>query len=299
MTNTSLSLSSSSPLGPKAIAEHISVILVNTSHPGNIGSVARAMKTMGLSQLILVSPDQFPADQAYHLASGADDVLDHAQVVSTFDEAVADKQWVFGASARSRSIPWPVVSPRACAEMILERLTQTPTKIALVFGREASGLTNEELMRCHYHVQIPSNPEYGVLNIAMAVQVISYEIWQALQMRLTEQAHLIEKTQLDEQAQFIKKTGLDEQNQLSERNSRVKLMPLAACRWDADLATSQELHYFVEHLTKLAVEWGFYDPENPKQIVARLTRLFLRAQPDKMELQLLRGLLAAKAKALK
>ncbi len=283
MTNTSLS----SSLAPSILAEHVSVILVNTSHPGNIGSVARAMKTMGLSRLILVSPDQFPADQAYHLASGADDVLDHAQVVSTFDEAVADKQWVFGASARSRSIPWPVVSPKACAEMILERLTQMPTKIALVFGREASGLTNEELMRCHYHVQIPSNPEYGVLNIAMAVQVISYEIWQALQIHLTEQADSIEKTQLDEQ------------NQVSERNSRGKLMPLAACRWDADLATSQELHYFVEHLTQLAVEWGFYDPENPKQIVARLTRLFLRAQPDKMELQLLRGLLAAKAKAFK
>jgi TrmH family RNA methyltransferase len=246
----------------------VSVILVNTSHPGNIGSVARAMKTMGLMRLILVAPEQFPADQAYHLASGADDVLDQAQVVATFEEAVADKQWVFGASARSRSIPWPVVAPKACAEMIVQRLAQTPAQIALVFGREASGLTNEELMRCHYHVQIPSNPDYGVLNIAMAVQVISYEIWQMLQNQLA----------LPEMAGG-------------------KQMPLMACRWDADLATSQELHYFVEHLTQLAVEWGFYDPENPKQIVARLTRLFLRAQPDKMELQLLRGLLAAKAKS--
>lgn len=265
----SASLSSIPTLSPSVLADHISVILVNTSHPGNIGSAARAMKTMGLSRLILVAPEQYPADQAYHLASGADDVLDHATVVATFDEAVADQQWVFGASARSRSIPWPVVSPRISGEMILERLTHTPTKIALVFGREASGLTNDELMRCHYHVQIPSNPEYGVLNIAMAVQVITYEIWQGLQLRLAE--HVVP-------------------------SSPSKEMPLTACRWDADLASSQELHYFVEHLTQLAVAWGFYDPENPKQIVARLTRLFLRAQPDKMELQLLRGLLAAKAK---
>jgi tRNA (cytidine32/uridine32-2'-O)-methyltransferase len=264
------SLSSIQTLSSQVLADHISVILVNTSHPGNIGSAARAMKTMGLSRLILVAPAQYPADQAYHLASGANDILDHAKVVATFDEAVADQQWIFGASARSRSIPWPVVSPRVGGEMILERLNHTPTKIALVFGREASGLTNEELMRCHYHLQIPSNPEYGVLNIAMAVQVITYEIWQTLQLRLAEYNHASPDS---------------------------KQMPLTICRWDVDLASSQELHYFVEHLTQLAVEWGFYDPDNPKQIVARLTRLFLRAQPDKMELQLLRGLFASKAKA--
>lgn len=278
------SLPSDSVLSPALLSEQVSVVLVNTSHPGNIGSVARAMKTMGLSKLILVAPDEFPADAAYHLASGADDVLNHARVVATFDEAIADQHWVLGASARSRSIPWPVVVPKVAAELITQRLAATqqePSKIALVFGREASGLTNEELMRCHYHIQIPSNPVYGVLNIAMAVQVITYEVWQAWQAVLT--ASMQNDALENESAQLQTAVKADKQ------------MPLN-CRWDTDLATAQELHYFVEHLTQLLVEWRFYDPENPKQIVARLTRLFLRAQPDKMELQLLRGMLAAKAR---
>lgn len=152
----------------------VRIVLVNTSHPGNIGSAARAMKTMGLSKLYLVDPQQFPHQKAIEMASNAGDVLEKAIIVQTIDEAIADCHLVIGTSARPRAIPWPVLTARECAEKIM---TQSPKmKIAILFGREQSGLTNEELHRCHYHMQIPSNPEYNSLNLASAVQIIAYEL---------------------------------------------------------------------------------------------------------------------------
>jgi tRNA (cytidine32/uridine32-2'-O)-methyltransferase len=153
---------------------NIRIILVNTSHPGNIGSAARAMKTMGLSSLYLVSPQQFPHQKANELAAGALDVVQNAIVVETLDEAIADCSFIVGTSVRSRTIPWPMLMPREFAEKAREEAATQ--KIAILFGREQSGLTNEELHRCHFHVQIPSSPEYGSLNLAAAVQVIAYEL---------------------------------------------------------------------------------------------------------------------------
>lgn len=153
--------------------ENLRIILVNTSHPGNIGSVARAMKTMGLSKLYLVSPKLFPDQKATELASGALDVLESAKVVQTLDEAIGDCHLVIGTSARSRAIPWPLLTPRECATTVDSQSIKT--NIAIVFGREQSGLTNEELHQCHYHVHIPSNPDYNSLNIAAAVQILCYE----------------------------------------------------------------------------------------------------------------------------
>lgn len=154
--------------------DHIRIILINTSHPGNIGSAARAMKTMGLNELYLVSPMQFPHAKAKEMASGASDILDRAVVVNTLDEAIADCTLVVGTSARMRTIPWPLLTPREMAE----KLNQEPpeSQIAILFGREQSGLTNEELQRCHLHIQIPADPSYSSLNIAAAVQVIAYEL---------------------------------------------------------------------------------------------------------------------------
>ncbi len=154
--------------------DRIRIVLVNTSHPGNIGSVARAMKTMGLAELYLVSPKEFPHPKAVEMASGASDILDEAAVVQTLDDALADCTLVIGTSARMRTIPWPLLSPRDMAE----KIKQEPAinQIAILFGREQSGLTNEELQRCHLHIQIPANPNYSSLNIAAAVQVIAYEI---------------------------------------------------------------------------------------------------------------------------
>lgn len=154
--------------------DQIRIVLVNTSHPGNIGSVARAMKTMGLTQLYLVEPQYFPHQKADELAVGATDILKRATVTDTLDAAIADCALVIGASARVRSIPWPLLTPRAMAEKIKQE--SAASHIAILFGREQSGLSNEELQRCHLHTQIPANPEYPSLNLAAAVQVIAYEL---------------------------------------------------------------------------------------------------------------------------
>ena len=158
----------------KTIKSNIRIVLVNTSHPGNIGAVARAMKNMCLAQLYLVEPHDFPSAAATARASGADDVLAQAVVCESLEQALEGCHFVAGASARSRSIPWPVVTPRECAPQLLNE--SRDGDVALVFGREHSGLTNEELERCHSLVHIPTNPDYSSLNIAAAVQVLAYEI---------------------------------------------------------------------------------------------------------------------------
>lgn len=154
--------------------KNIKIVLINTSHPGNIGSAARAMMTMGLSQLYLVDPVQFPHAKAVAMASGAVGILDQAVVVKTLEEAIADCGLVVGTSARSRTIPWPMLSPREFAEKVIRE--NSPLNTAILFGREKTGLTNEELHRCHFHIHIPSNPKYSSLNLASAVQVIAYEL---------------------------------------------------------------------------------------------------------------------------
>lgn len=156
----------------------IRVILIATSHPGNIGSTARAMKTMGLSSLYLVTPKSFPDPKAKELAAGADDLLDGAVVTETLDEALAGCQLILATSARPRGLSLPGLTPAASAELVSKHADST--QIAIVFGREHAGLTNEELLKCHYHIHIPSNPEYSSLNLAQAVQIVAYE----LRMRL-------------------------------------------------------------------------------------------------------------------
>ena len=154
--------------------ENIRIVLVNTSHTGNIGSTARAMKTMGLSNLYLVDPVSAPDGHASALAAGAGDVLANAKTVATLQEAVADCGLVVGTSARSRTHSWPMLEPRSCGRKLIEEVPNYPA--ALVFGRENNGLTNEELQQCHFHVCIPANPEYSSLNLAAAVQTLCYEV---------------------------------------------------------------------------------------------------------------------------
>ena len=154
--------------------DNIRIVLVNTSHTGNIGSTARAMKTMGLSNLYLVDPVSAPDGHASALAAGAGDVLANAKTVATLQEAVADCGLVVGTSARSRTHSWPMLEPRSCGRKLIEEVPDYP--VALVFGRENNGLTNEELQQCHFHVCIPANPEYSSLNLAAAVQTLCYEV---------------------------------------------------------------------------------------------------------------------------
>jgi tRNA (cytidine32/uridine32-2'-O)-methyltransferase len=157
--------------------DRIRFVLVETHHPGNVGGAARALRTMGLSQLVLVRPARFPDPQAEWRAAGGVDVLRGARVVATLDEAIADCTFVVGTSARSRRIPWPVAPAADAALRVVAQAAGGP--VAILFGREASGLENEELQRCHLHLQIDADPGYPSLNLAMAVQVVAYEIRRA------------------------------------------------------------------------------------------------------------------------
>lgn len=243
------------PLRAKAMPgnfANLRVVLVNTSHPGNIGAAARAMKNMGLDRLYLVEPREFPAPRALWRAAGATDVLARAVVVGSLAEAVADCGLVIGTSARERRIPWPLLDPRECGQRVWRESAQH--QVALVFGREDRGLTNDELAQCGFHVHIPANPEYSSLNLAAAVQVLTYELRMAA---------------------------------LGEAGGS------AAQTWDVPRARAEDIERYFEHLERVLVEIGFHDPANPRQTMARLRRLLARIRPDRMELSILRGVLTA------
>ncbi|ODS23351.1 tRNA (cytosine(32)/uridine(32)-2'-O)-methyltransferase TrmJ [Candidatus Endobugula sertula] len=242
-----------SPESQQALAS-IRIVLVETTHPGNIGGVARAMKNMGLSQLYLVSPKDYPAQRAEWRASNAQDVLRSASVVDSLDDAIADCGLVIGTSARERRIPWPLVTPRECADYSCHEASTHP--VAIIFGREDRGLTNEELHKCHYHLHIPANPEYSSLNLAAAVQVIAYE---------------------------LRMTCLN--------NQRGKSIHFDD--WDMPPAKSEALEHYYEHLQETLEKIGFLEPDNPRQTMTRLRRLYHRVRLDEMELNILRGVLTA------
>ncbi|MEM7502218.1 MAG: tRNA (cytosine(32)/uridine(32)-2'-O)-methyltransferase TrmJ [Pseudomonadota bacterium] len=234
----------------------VRVVLVGTTHPGNIGAVARAMKNMGLTDLALVRPKLFPHEEATARASGAEDVLDQAIVVDTVQEAVADCLFVAGASARARSIDWPMLEPRPCAERLIAETRHGP--VAVVFGPEKSGLTNADLDLCHVLLTIPTDPNFSSLNLAMAVQVVSYEL------RLARAAE-----------------------------APVEDPPEPGQEDSVPLATAQELEHFYRHLERMMERSGFLDPDNPRLLMRRLRRLFVRAAPDQNEINILRGVLAS------
>lgn len=243
----------------------IRIVMVNTTLPANIGAAARAMKTMGLSQLVLVAPKTFPSGDATALASGAASILEQAVVVDTLEDAIADCHVVFGTSARSRTIPWPLLEARAATGLAIQQANQH--EIAIVFGREDRGLTNDELAQCNYHLTIPVNSEYGVLNVAAAIQVVCYEL----------RMHALEtqpKQQLSNPAHSA-------------------LMPLPnqqAMQWDEPLATQSQMQQFFPHLEAMLTDIDFLDPQNPRLLPLRLRRLFGRIQLDRMEYNLLRGI---------
>ena len=243
--------------------DNVRIVLVNTTHPGNIGAVARAMKNMGLSKLYLVEPKSYPDEVAYYRAVSAQDVLNDAVVTDTLEEAIADCGLVIGTSARGRRIPWPLLNPRDCCEQAYPELSKHP--IAIVFGREDRGLTNEELQCCNLHVHIPTNEKYSSLNLAMAVQVLCYE------MRMS---YLL----ADENA----KTQLLSANPMKE--------------WDAPIAKSADVERFFVHLETALRDMGFLKPSAPKQLMTRLRRLFSRTRMDELEVNMMRGILTSAQK---
>jgi len=234
--------------------DNIRIVLVNTSHPGNIGAAARAMKNMGLSRLYLVEPQKFPHDDAWWRAASARDVLENAVVVETLEEAVADCPLVVGTSARGRRIPWPLVTPRECGERAA--VEAQSHEVAIIFGREDRGLTNEELQVCNYHVHIPTNPDYSSLNLGCAVQVLSYELRMAY---------------------------------LQGRDGQLPKFD----EWDVPPATSQAQEHYFKHLQETLEDLDFLQPGNPRQTMTRLRRLYSRVRMDEMELNILRGVLTA------
>ena len=236
---------------------NVRVILIGTSHPGNIGSAARAMKTMGLSNLVLVDPECEIDGKSIALSAGAGDVLKNHQRFDTLEEAIADCGLVIGASARPRSLDWPMLDPREMGEKAVVEGKQHP--IALVFGRENSGLSNDELQKCHFHVFIPANPEYSSLNLAMAVQTLSYEIRMA----------------------FLASEKIQEQVELVEE------YPL-----------SDELEGMFKHLETTLVETRFIVPAHPGLVMTTLRRFFNRARPEEVELRMWRGILSSIQKSL-
>ncbi len=234
--------------------DNIRIVLVNTSHPGNIGAVARAMKNMCLSQLYLVAPKKFPHDEAVWRAANADDLLEKAIVVETLGEAIGDCQLVIGTSARERTVPWPLLDPRNCMSRAISEAA-SGHEVALVFGREDRGLTNEELQRCNLHVHIPANPEYSSLNLGMAVQVLSYEL---------------------------------RMQQLSG-----ELAGDAMEGWDQPPADNDAMERYLVHLEETLRDLKFLRPEAPKKLMTRLRRLYQRTRLDEMEVNLLRGILTS------
>lgn len=236
------------------LQDNIRIVLVNPSHPGNVGAVARAMKNMGLKQLYLVSPEDFPNEYAFARASGADDVLADAVVVESVEKAIAPCQWIFGTSARSRMLAWPVKNPRECAQFITKNL---PAKVAILFGRESRGLTNEELACCHYHIHIPTDEKFSSLNLAAAVQVLTYELRMA---------------------------ALESINKVTGESNIEREDPLA---------NAMQMDGFYSHLQKVMMDLDFLDPKQPKLLMRRLQRLFNRAHLDEVEVNILRGLLSS------
>lgn len=230
----------------------IHIVLVETSHPGNIGAAARAMKNMGLSSLRLVAPARYPHADATARAAGADDVLAQAAVCAGLDEALAGCQLVIGMSARRRRLSSPVLSSRDAAARVVN-VTAAGGDVAVLFGRENSGLTNEELDRCQFHVQIPCNPHFSSLNVAAAVQVMCYEMMLA--------------------------------DVPSGPGSEVPGSPT--------LATADEVEGYYDHLQEVMIQTEFLNPEQPGILMRRLRRLYNRVQLEHEEIQILRGILTS------
>ncbi len=233
--------------------DNIRIVLVNTHHPGNIGAAARAMKNMGLTRLYLVSPKDFPSFEASQRASSASDVLSQAVVVDKLADALQGCSFVCGTTARLRSVKWPQVDSRECGEMLHTESEQH--EVALVFGRERSGLFNDELELCQTLVNIPTAEAYSSLNLGQAVQVLSYEILMASQQG--------------------------------------KKAPVEDIKEEKDtLATNDQLEGMYNHYMDALIDLNFFGKRNPEHIMRKLRCLYGRARPTQREVQIIRGILS-------
>jgi len=238
----------------ESVLNSVRIVLVQTYHPGNIGAIARAMKTMGLKELYLVDPREYPAEEASNRAAGALDVLDGATVVNTLPEALADCTQVFATSARKRNYTRPQVTAEEAAYWVKDNPNE---KIAIVFGRERMGLSNEQLGLCQQLLYIPGNPEYDVLNIGSAVQIVSYELFK----------------------------------QLGNHRDTLEIEEESASQ--QDYSSQQDMERFYQHLESTLSDTGFLVRNHPGEAMQRLQQMFARAQPNAKELRMLRGILGS------
>ena len=253
MTSSAASSTLSSAVSPASTFGRIRIVLSHTSHPGNIGAAARAMKAMGLTRLVLVNPKQFPDPQATARAVGADDVLAQATVVTTLTEALAGTTLAVAMTARRRELAVPALWCRDAAALLATTLESSEAEIAVVFGNESAGLSNDELAQCARWAMVPVNPEFSSLNVAAAVQLMCYELRLAL----------------------------------------LNPGPPPAISGAGAPAGHDEVEHFIAHLERAAVDCGFLDPAAPKRFNPRMRRLFARATVEKEEVAILRGLIAA------
>lgn len=237
-----------------SLLKNIRIVLVNTSHPGNIGAAARAMKNMGLSRLTLVEPEKYPSLEAISRSVGAVDILDNAVVVEDLSQAVSGCVWVAGTSARLRTIEWPILEPRECVTKSLETIEEG--EIAIVFGRENSGLTNDEMARCNVLLHIPTDPDFSSLNLGAAVQVVCYEY------------------------------------RLAMMNNKITKSKGNKHRYDA-LAKSDQMEGMYNHLHEALSYMGFFGKSNSDVVMRRLRGLFNRANVTQRELSIVRGICSA------
>jgi len=225
-----------------------------------MGAAARAMKVMGLSRLTLVNPKSKPDDQAITMSSNATDILENAVIVDNLNDAISDCQLVVGTSARQdRTLTWDIQDSRSCGELIAKQANSNNAKVAILFGRESSGLTNEELAVCQHLVHIPTNPDYNSLNIASAVQILAYECRLAAMALSTN---------------------------LASENDK-------ATNEEDELVTADDLEGYFEHLKKVMIDIDFIDADNPRYLIPRLRRMYSRSGITRSEMNILRGMLAA------
>lgn len=241
----------------------IKIVLFETSHSGNIGAIARAMKNMGLSQLVLVNPKEFPSQTASSRASSAADILDNALVLDSLEEALKGCSLVIGASARLRRVSWPQLDVRETAQKIMEITEDPDAEVAILFGREDSGLSNTEMDHCQYLANIQTNPTYSSLNIAAAVQVFAYECLMA--------------------------TDIVTETEASE-------IPVG---YKERLASVEQLESFYDHLYQMLQDIEFLDPAKNALFMRRMRRMFNRTQLDIKEVDILRGILTASQRQAK
>ena len=243
--------------GNDNLLNSVKVVLVGTTHPGNIGAAARAIKNMGIFNLALVKPKEFPSDIAIYRSKAAKDILENAEIYESLEDAIAGCKLIVGTSARARSVPWPVFNPRDAAEEM--RKISKQGNVAIVFGREDRGLTNDELGLCNFHVHSPSDPKYSSLNLSQAVQILAYEI------------------------------------RLAYSRDEV----ISEVKWDVDLANNEQTERLIDHMEELMQDVEFYDVENPRKLLLRVRRFFKRSEIDVMEANIFRGLFSAIQKRLK